>query len=413
MAYSELVKNFNRIRDYMREFYVFGFKSREEYNKKSARSYDNERRRIESWLGDYMCFRQSPDGKKVFLSIDSRITYCNPLYKAWKTKSFTDRDILLHFYLFDILCSPEISMSLNEIADELDDSLSEFENPHTFDESTLRKKLKEYVEEGMISAEKKGKVQYYRRAEQSELPQKALLHFFSEVAPCGVIGSFLLDRTENEEERFIAFKHHYITGSLDSEVLYRLFRAIRKRRAVAVEIFSKTAQEIVLRQVVPLKVLSSVQNGRQYLMAFCEEEQRILSFRLDKIISVVEKGESKYFFEHQKKLEEIQKNIWGVSMKSYDGKCLEHIDFTIRYDRFEKYIHNRLVREKRFGKVEKTGKNMSRFSVDVYDSSELIPWIRTFISRIVEINFSNAETERRFWEDFDTMCKLYGVEGGA
>ena len=48
MAYSELIKNFERIRDYMREFYVYGFKSREEYDTKSARSYDNERRRIES-----------------------------------------------------------------------------------------------------------------------------------------------------------------------------------------------------------------------------------------------------------------------------------------------------------------------------------------------------------------------------
>ena len=44
MAYSELVKNFNRIRDYMREFYVYGFKSRDEFGKKSARSYDDERR---------------------------------------------------------------------------------------------------------------------------------------------------------------------------------------------------------------------------------------------------------------------------------------------------------------------------------------------------------------------------------
>ena len=46
MAYNELVKNFKRIRDYMREFYVYGFKSRDEFNKKSARSYDDERRRL-------------------------------------------------------------------------------------------------------------------------------------------------------------------------------------------------------------------------------------------------------------------------------------------------------------------------------------------------------------------------------
>ena len=34
MAYSELVKSFERIRNYMREFYVYGFKSRDEYGMK-------------------------------------------------------------------------------------------------------------------------------------------------------------------------------------------------------------------------------------------------------------------------------------------------------------------------------------------------------------------------------------------
>ena len=69
VAYSELIKNFERIRDYMREFYVYGFKSRNEYTAKSARSYDNERRRIESWLGDFMLFKQNAAGKNVFLSV--------------------------------------------------------------------------------------------------------------------------------------------------------------------------------------------------------------------------------------------------------------------------------------------------------------------------------------------------------
>ena len=42
MAYSERIKNFSKIRDYMREFYLYGFKSRGEYTQKSARSYDDE-----------------------------------------------------------------------------------------------------------------------------------------------------------------------------------------------------------------------------------------------------------------------------------------------------------------------------------------------------------------------------------
>ena len=82
MAYSELIKNFEKVRDYMREFYVYGFKSREEYDKKSLRSYDDEKRRVESWLGDYMGFRQTPDGKNVFLSIDSRDTRQNKIYQT-------------------------------------------------------------------------------------------------------------------------------------------------------------------------------------------------------------------------------------------------------------------------------------------------------------------------------------------
>ena len=64
MAYSERIKDFGRIRDFMRSFYVYGFKGRGEYDAKSPRSYDNERRRVESWLGDYMSFRRTPPARR-------------------------------------------------------------------------------------------------------------------------------------------------------------------------------------------------------------------------------------------------------------------------------------------------------------------------------------------------------------
>ena len=103
MAYSELIKNYNRIRTYLRSFYVYGFRHRDEFTQKSARSYDNERRRVESWLGEYMSFGQDEEGRRVFLSVDSRAIPANPLYRAFRTKSFTDRDITLHFHILDIL----------------------------------------------------------------------------------------------------------------------------------------------------------------------------------------------------------------------------------------------------------------------------------------------------------------------
>lgn len=97
-AYQELIKNFERIRSYMREFYVYGFKSREEYNRKSTRSYDDERRRMESLLGDYMGFVQTADGKNMFISIDSRRSQQNPLYKSIKGEKLYGRRYYVAFY---------------------------------------------------------------------------------------------------------------------------------------------------------------------------------------------------------------------------------------------------------------------------------------------------------------------------
>lgn len=280
MAYSELVKNFNRIRDYMREFYVYGFKSREKYTRKSARSYDDEKRRLESWLGNYMKFRQTAEGKNVFISIDSRLSGHNPLFKAWKAKSFTDGDITLHFILFDILSNPDISMSLGEITREVDEYLSQFSEPRMFDESTVRKKLKEYEKEGLLTTERRGKAIYYRRSDSSINVDPDLLDYFSEVLPCGVIGSFLLDKIDDHDNHF-AFKHHYITGTMDSEILYTIFSAISEKRGITLKMISRNRDRDINIYVIPVKIMLSVQSGRQYLMAYEPQFKRIHAFRVD------------------------------------------------------------------------------------------------------------------------------------
>lgn len=411
MAYSELVKNFNRIREYMWEFYVYGFKSREEYTRKSARSYDDERRRLESWLGDYMRFRQNAEGKNVFISIDSRAVQHNPLYTAWKTKSFTDGDITLHFILMDIFASTDDALSLTEIMDQIDTYLSAFQESKTFDVSTVRKKLKEYISEGIVSGEKQGKTMYYRWTMSKYDLDGDILDFFSEVAPCGVIGSFLLDQTKKQNDHF-SFKHHYITGAVDSEILCTVFMAIREKRSILLETCNRHKERSSESHVVPLRVMVSAQSGRQYLIAYSPRFRRILSFRTDHIVSV-KMGEVSERFDHMRqKLEEMQKNMWGVSTQSRWGNRMEHVEFTIRYGKGEQHIPKRLEREKRCGTVEHLDENTCRFTADVYDASELIPWIRTFICRITEIHISNEKLEEKFREDMYAMYALYGLEDG-
>ena len=107
MGYSELIKSLDTIRMYVRSFYVYGFKGRKDFAGKSGRTYDDERRRLENYLAPFMSFSTDENGKVSFVSIDSRRTSRNPLYKIFKAKSFTAMDISLHFMLMDILHAPD------------------------------------------------------------------------------------------------------------------------------------------------------------------------------------------------------------------------------------------------------------------------------------------------------------------
>ena len=415
-SYSELIKSFEKIRAYMRDFYLYGFKSRDDFDKKSARSYDDERRRIESWLGDHMSFVRAPEGKNLFISIDSRSIRHNPLYKAWKAKSFTDGDVTLHFILFDILHDVKVSLPLSSIMELIDKKyLSGFDSPMMLDESTVRKKLKEYTAEGIIVSEKKGRKVYYRRAESVDISElNDVLHFYSEVAPCGVVGSFLLDKEHRDTEAF-SFKHHYITSAIDSGVLASIFCAMREKRVISVTNISRKKDEPRVNRIIPLKVLVSVQSGRQHLLAYYPGFNSFPTYRIDYLSNVKLEEVSPRFDELRAQIDEMKGKMWGVSTKrnKWNRETLEHVSFTVKVADNEEFIVSRLEREKRIGSVEKIDANTYRFTADVYDTSELIPWIRTFICRITDLSFTNKTLETQFREDLDEMYKIYGIEEGC
>lgn len=410
-SYSELIKNFEKIRMYIREFYIYGFKSREEYKNKSSRSYDDERRRMESWLGDHMSFVRTPEGKNVFISIDSRVSTHNPFYKALKAKSFTDGDITLHFILFDILHSPTVVMSLPDILEKFDEYLEGFETPTEFDESTIRKKLKEYISQGIIESYKEGKKMLYHRAENIDLPDITdVLNFYSEVAPCGVLGSFLLDKQEESNDSF-TFKHHYITSAMDSDIMALLFKAMHDKSIITVDNLSRGTKEPHRIRIIPLRIFISVQNGRQHLLAYQSASNSIKSFRLDYLSNIKIQEQTARFDELRAELDKMKSQMWGVSTgRKFSGEHrVEHVEFVVRVAEGEEHIVRRLEREKRIGTIEKIADHEYRFAADVYDTSEMIPWIRTFICRITKLNFSDRILENQFKRDIKEMYRMYGV----
>jgi DNA-binding transcriptional ArsR family regulator len=412
VAYSELVKDFKRIRDYLREFFVYGFKIRAEYDAKSARSYDNERRRMESWLGGYMAFRREASGKNVFISIDSRAVRRNPLYNAFKAKSFTAGDAVLHFYILDVLAGGK-KFSVREILEALDgDYLSRFGDPPAFDESTVRKKLTEYEKLGLLRSEKSGKRVLYALAETRIAlgGWMEAVAFFSEAGPLGVVGSYLLDRYESPPDYF-RFKHHYILHAMESEILYDLLGAIRENRRAGLQIYSARRGKPSSHTVLPVKIYIGTQNGRRYLTAYNYRLGKIVFYRLDSIRTLTLKESEPDFEKYRSLAESLGKVLWGVAVPN--RSAADHIEMDIRAETGEEYILQRLEREKRGGKIEDRGGHVYRFSADVKDAAEMIPWIRTFIGRIVDLRCSSGAVVKTFREDIKAMETMYGTDGNV
>ena len=410
MAFNELIKDFGRSRDYMRLFFVYGFMTREEFTQKSGRSYDNERRRVESWLGEHMAFRQDAAGKSIFMALDSSEIGRNPLYAAFRAKSFTDNDIVLHFYLMDILS--EKPRTIPEIMGEIDSRLSAFDREWAFDESTLRKKIGEYESLGIITSRRQGRVKVYALS-SSPLPPpdwRQALAFFSEEAPLGVIGSYLLDRMAPGGDCF-RFKHHYTLHALESDVLYALLLAMGEKREVRVLAQSTRRESAMAHQVVPLQILISTQTGRRYLLTRHQRYKKLMLYRLDSIKSVKPGDMCAEHGRYMAQVPKFKSHLWGAS--SGVDFSLDDLEMTLYIGPDEEYVLKRLEREKRGGQITRLDDRRYRFSIQVYDAAEMLPWLRTFIGRIVDLRSSNPHVLKTFEEDLASLNELYAEENHA
>ena len=100
-------------------------------------------------------------------------------------------------------------------------------------------------------------------------------------------------------------------------------------------------------------------------------------------------------------------HLWGVSLG--EGKR-EHVEFTLRIEPYAGYVVQRLEGEKRCGTVEQIDGDTWKFSADVCDAFEMLPWVRTFTGRIISFSSSNPEVETRLWKNMEEMYALYGVD---
>lgn len=407
-GFSELVKNFDKTRDYIRDFFIYGFKVRGDFEKKSLRTYDDEKRRVESWLGDCMKYDNSVRGKKVSIAVDSGSISENPLYQAYYSKSFTANDIKLHFFITDVLYNGE-SLTLNEIADKINENYGEI-----FEVQTIRNKLKEYVKEGIILTVKQGKTSYFRLSEDTTENflnsfdgLSDAVKFFSETNRFGVIGNSILKSTGLKNDLFV-IKHNYIVHTLEDIIITDILDAIEQKRYISAESFRNTDDEN-LNNIIPMQIFISVQTGRRYLAGYITTRQRFTSLRLDFIKKIKSGSVCNYYDTIYDKFMYEKNYCFGVSFGSWKKPSEPEtviIDFRID-EKKESFVTDRLKREKRNGILEKTGENSFRLTVRAFDSYEILQWVRTFTGRITSIRGDNSGAINRFYSDIRRMHNLY------
>ena len=406
--YRGTIKNLAKVRGYVRDLYLYGFRTRKEFDRKSARTYDNERRRIEGWLGDYIRFDHSAKGKSVCISLDSTAVASNPLFVAWKSKSYTDNDIVLHFLLTDALAGGE-ELSAPELTERLSADYGA-----VFDLQTVRGKLREYEREGILTSFREGKSLLYRLSPVSfdRLPHLDRLTdaaaFLSQVTVGGYIGSTILDRVGDYSSPF-RFKHHNIAHTLDDGITLDLLRCIGEGRSCRVTGISKRSKQPFDVTCVPLRILDNVETGRRYAAVYDLRLRRLTSLRIDGIdtletLELCERAE-----EYRRYADSSAHKRWGVS---YSGSqrteqlCMKlHID-----EQTEQFVVHRIQREGRGGELLHIGENTYLYTVETYDSNEVMPWIKTFTGRIISLEGTNRAVVDKFYGDMYRLREMYAQE---
>lgn len=434
MASEELIQGFNTVRSYIRSFFIYGYKSRPDFLKfVKDRTYGDYLHKIDNWLGSFSLETKNANKESIhYLQVDSHKITSNPFYESLKTRIFKNNQIAFHFYIIDALKKKPNGLTQADLHSEVQNNSSPGDANAVIDitDDQFRHLLDEYEKLGILKCSKT-RPKIYTLNDDIEITPSILnaIQFFSETSDLGFFGSTLLDLQDEVPKSPFVFKHHYLSHALNTEITYQLLQAIQNQRVLKLNCYdSQNITEVNESSIiVPLKIYRSVETGRSYLLSYyCEKHNYNFCF-LDNIESV-EKLSSKITIEsnaqiiYTKKIaccanfqelladsKEFTDHVWGISTIACNA-VPSRVEVIFHVDDNESYILNRLQREKRQGKIEKLGPTSYKFSITLTDPIEIIPWLRSYIMRIININFEDKEIEQRFLNDFKSMMSLYDIK---
>ncbi|WP_139488038.1 helix-turn-helix transcriptional regulator [Brevibacillus dissolubilis] len=277
------------------------------------------------------------------------------------------------------------------------------------DEKTLRQDLKYLEELDVIKKVTKIRPSLYRYNDDltSILSTDELLdlydfvHIMANTELPSVQGYILLDALKNQLQFIRAgrdlnaflYKYHYFSRILDEYQAFFLFQAIQEcktirftyytpKRKVRYESLNTNplfAKETVgaSQHTIPLTVIYDHQYGRWYLVAKTEGHPGLSKYRLEGITQLTVDGsvDADELTALQKEAEAALRHSWlidtghpvTVKLRFYhpDGHAFN-------------FIHNRVELQGQWGIITEQGDEWFDYEIQVNDTMEIKPWIRSF-----------------------------------
>lgn len=427
----------NKKRGFIRELSLAPYKDKEGIGFTSKRNYDYFKNHIKAWLGDE--YVKNVRNDRMIIKIEPRDIKHNPYTFIYKMHSVNPVKIYCYFTILDALNQKTKDgsgtlLSYNDIFDGVDNSyykISDLSSHNKRKELCCYNTFKAIVDElcktyGILQMSDKKKDNRFSFSETKLSLErwKDALDFFCEYDALGVLGTFILDRIERgdyssnasplpRQESCFSFKHHYLYQVIDSDNIEQLLQARKTHCFVEAVLKSNTSKRYTAR-FVPMKFYFNVKNGRRYVLGMSKNDVdqtiKLNNYRIDRFVSVKVKNKSEVSdFEAWKEiLSKYEENMWGVSIPHYPK--LDHIEMTVVVPDGCEFVLTRLEREKKCGKIECIDdvSHRYRYSADVHDANELLPWIRSFTGFIENLFCSSKEVTDKFYRDFNDFAAMYG-----
>lgn len=419
-----LIRDFRDIRDVIRLFLIYGFFSKREIalrNGIKEITYDKYKKTIHNLIDNEKIkyYVNEKREKCVYISVDYVMETDNPLFTIWQGKSITANDVWFLFAITDVMSRSSGGLTVADVAEKL----SQHAN-RGIEEQTVRNRLDELSKLGLVRVERVGKRKLYALDDRflEDLPEEQLLEldtfgaFFQNVYPLGVLGNHLRRKvsllTLEASPTTFMFKHHHLGNTLDDEVLLAIFRAINERRRILFDLQIMQDEVIRFKRIpfVPMKLIADLWQGRRYIAGYDEELGRYWCFRLDKMFHVELAEPCEPFPTMLGELGKQLEKSWCVVMP-LEGSGLEVLEMRLHVNPdTEGYVLDRLHAEGKWGVVRQTNLNQFDYRIDVNNAEEMIPWIRTFTGRIVEIRCSNPAVAAKLSADWANTLEQYKCE---